>query len=159
MCSCRGSHLLDRSLLKKRNKRISSRYVNVNLRGEKERERQTGSNGQVSTDLAITDSDRNRASATVSGLVFLIEVRLGFRCSEMESSCGLGCADGCLCIMGCLCDAAVCLCVRETTFPPFQTVNPRRGTIQQADRFIRREPDGCRAAAGDGPAEIIVCAL
>lgn len=34
-----GSHLLDRSLLKERNKRISSRYVNVNLQREKERKK------------------------------------------------------------------------------------------------------------------------
>lgn len=32
---------MDRSLLKERNKRISSRYVNVNLQREKERKKKT----------------------------------------------------------------------------------------------------------------------
>lgn len=43
------AHLLHRSLLKERNKRISSRYVNVNLQREKERERKknTEANRQV----------------------------------------------------------------------------------------------------------------
>lgn len=31
---------------------------------------------------------------------------------------------------------------------------PRRRTIRQADRFVRREPGGCRAAAGAKPTEI-----
>lgn len=40
VCTAKGSsHLLDRSLLKERNKRISSRYVNVNLQREKERKK------------------------------------------------------------------------------------------------------------------------
>lgn len=40
VCAAKGSsHLLDRSLLKERNKRISSRYVNVNLQREKERKK------------------------------------------------------------------------------------------------------------------------
>lgn len=88
-----GSHLLDRSLLKERNKGISSRYVNVNLQREKERKQKDKhwSNGQASTALGITDSDTDAERATVSGLVFLIEGRRGFHWSEMDSSSGLEC--------------------------------------------------------------------
>lgn len=77
-----GSHLLNRSLLKKRNKRISSRYVNVNLQREKEREKKDKhwSNGQVSTDLAITDSDGNRER----------EQQLVDRCPWLKSDWGFG---------------------------------------------------------------------
>lgn len=60
-----GSHLLDRSLLKERNKRISSRYVNVNLQREKERKRtNTEANGQVSTD----QTGRGTVSGSVSSI-------------------------------------------------------------------------------------------
>lgn len=43
----RGSHLLDRSLLKERNKRISSRYVNVNLQREREKKTNTEATGML----------------------------------------------------------------------------------------------------------------
>lgn len=61
MCSREGSHLLDRSLLKEGNKGISSRYVNVNLQGEREKKKtNTEATGKVSTDFAITGNDRVR---------------------------------------------------------------------------------------------------
>ena len=48
MCAAGGgSHLLDRSLLKERNKRISSRYVNVNLQREKEKKTNTEATGRL----------------------------------------------------------------------------------------------------------------
>lgn len=56
-----GSHLLDRSLLKERNKRISSRYVNVNLQREKERKKTnteaTGRLAQISPIQRETETD------------------------------------------------------------------------------------------------------
>lgn len=48
----RKSHLLDRSLLKERNKRISSRYVNVNLQREREK-KQTQATGRLARITAI----------------------------------------------------------------------------------------------------------
>lgn len=48
----RKSHLLDRSLLKERNKGISSRYVNVNLQRERER-KQTQATGRLARITAI----------------------------------------------------------------------------------------------------------
>lgn len=61
-----GSHLLNRSLLKERNKRISSRYVNVNLQreGEKKKKTNTEATGRLAQIWPLqtvtgTDSERN----------------------------------------------------------------------------------------------------
>lgn len=61
-----GSHLLNRSLLKERNKRISSRYVNVNLQGEGEKKKKTNTEatGRLAQIWPLqtvtgTDSERN----------------------------------------------------------------------------------------------------
>lgn len=57
----RKSHLLDRSLLKERNKRISSRYVNVNLQREREKKTDTEATGRLARITAIwrgTDSEQ-----------------------------------------------------------------------------------------------------
>lgn len=51
----RVSHLLDRSLLKERNKRISSWYVNVNLQREREKKKKTDTEatGRLARIMAI----------------------------------------------------------------------------------------------------------
>lgn len=76
----RKSHLLDRSLLKERNKRISSRYVNVNLQREREK-KQTQATGRLARITAIwrgTDAGQQLV------IVSLIEGKQeGGSCSEM----------------------------------------------------------------------------
>ena len=62
-----GSHLLDRSLLKERNKGISSRYVNVNLQREEERKQKTnteatGRLAQIFASQTETESRRESNS-------------------------------------------------------------------------------------------------
>lgn len=58
---------MDRSLLKERNKRISSRYVNVNLQREKERKKKTNTEatGRLAQIWDITESDRDREQQLV----------------------------------------------------------------------------------------------
>lgn len=94
----------------------------------------------------------------------LIEVGLGFQFSEMDSSCGLECSTAyeCPCMLRCLYDnmclhQCVCVCAFMHVRDHIYTISeclPRRRPIRQADRFIRREPGGCRAAAGAKPTEI-----
>lgn len=63
-------------------------------------------------------------------------------------------------MLTCLCDCMwllvrLCVVVCETTFTPFQSVYPADKQCKQADRFIRKESDGCRTAAVAKPTETV----
>lgn len=124
---------------------------------EKERKKKDKhwSNGQVSTDLAITDSDRNgeREEQLVDwclwlksdwGFSFLKWIAAVVLNAALHMS-ALACWDAstiiCACINVCV---RVRLCMYETTFTPFQSVYPAD------DRYDRRtdSSEGSQANAG-----------
>lgn len=133
---------------------------------EKERKKKDKhwSNGQVSTDLAITDSDRNgeREEQLVDwclwlksdwGFSFLKWIAAVVLNAALHTS-ALACWDASMIICACI---NVCVCAFMHVRDHIYTISeclPRRRPIRQADRFIRREPGGCRAAAGAKPTEI-----